>query len=101
MNRYEEPDTKGAVVVITFCFIGLFLTVAFGAWAYFQEPEVVTVEVVSEEGQAKAHMIRELTGIEFPPEIAKWANISFSGTTVAIETHSINMWDGKNWESKK
>ena len=94
----EEPDTKGAAVVIALCFIGLFLSVALSVWSYFKEPETIIVEQVSEEGAAKAHMIRELTGIEFPPEIAKWAVISFSGTTVSIETHSINLWDGKKWK---
>lgn len=99
MNRYtEEPDTKGAALIILICFVGLFALTVFSGWAYFKEPQEVIVEQISEEGVAKSHMIRELTGIEFPPEIAKWANITFSGTTVSIETHSINMWDGKEWK---
>lgn len=98
MNKYSEPDTKGAALIILICLIGLFAVTAFGAWAYFKEPETIIVEQVSEEGVAKAAMILELTGYDFPPEMAKWAVISFSGTSVAIETHSINLWDGKKWK---
>lgn len=64
-----------------------------------QEPilETVFIERVTEEGEAKAIMIRAMTGYDFPPEIAKWANVNISGTTVSIETQSINLWDGKKW----
>ena len=93
----EEPDCKGAALILALCFTGLLVTIAFGTWTYFRY-DPVRVEIASEEGAAKAHMIRELTGLEFPPEIAKWANINFSGTTVSIETHSINLWDGKEWK---
>ena len=96
--RYEEPNTKGVALALLLCFIGLFTITVFGSWTYFKEPETIIVEQVSDEGAAKAYMIYELTGREIPPEIAKWANINFSGTTVSIETHSINLWDGKEWK---
>jgi len=99
--RYEEPDTKGVALIILICFIGLFALTVFSGWTYFKEPETVIVERVTKEGQAKAIMIKELTGHEFPPEVAKWAVISFSGTSVAVDTDKLNIWLGKNWESKK
>lgn len=99
--RYEEPDCKGAAYIILTCFVGLFLVVAFGAWAFYKEPETVIVERVTKEGQAKAIMIKELTGYEFPPEVAKWADVTFSGTSVAVDTEKLNIWLGRNWESKK
>ena len=104
MRRFEEPDCRGAAYIIMTCLFGLLLAVAFGAWAYFHggpvsasQPQEVVIEVVSEEGFAKAVMIFELTGYEFPPEIAKWAEVKFSGTSVQIETHAINLFDGKKW----
>ena len=97
--RYDEPDCKGTAFIILTCIVGLFAAIIFGAWCFFAEapqpPHIV--EIVSEEGTAKAVMIYELTGYEFPPEIAKWARVTFSGTSVQIETHAINLFDGKKW----
>ena len=97
--RYDEPDCKGDAFIILTCIVGLFAAIVFGAWCFFAEapqpPQIV--EVVSDEGQAKAVMIYELTGYEFPPDIAKWADVKFSGSTVSIDTHTINLWDGKQW----
>jgi len=92
-----EPYMKNTVsILIAILFFLILFTSAFGAWAYYR-PLPEPIELVSEEGAAKAAMIKQLTGIEFPPEIAKWATITFSGTTVSIETQSINLWDGKKW----
>lgn len=102
----EEPDCRGAALIISVCFVGLLLSVAFVAWAYFKEeapaPPII-IEVVSEEGQAKAMMIEELTGLRFTPDVAKYATVTFSGTTVQIETHAINIWEGRHagWREKK
>ena len=102
MDHYNlEPDVKGAgLILVAVLFFLLIFTIAFGAWAFYKEGQPVIVEVVSEEGQAKAAMILQLTGIEFPPEVAKWATVSFSGTSVSIETSALNVWLGKNWKEK-
>jgi len=62
------------------------------------EPENVVLTI--SEGQAKAVMIEQLTGQRFPPEIAQWAVVTFSGTSVEVETDKLNIWLGRNWESK-
>jgi len=96
-----EPDLKGAGAILIACLFALcFLVIAFGAWAYYKEEQPVVVEIVSEEGAAKAHMIKELTGLELPPEVAKWANVTFSGTSVAVDTDSLNIWLGRQWKEK-
>jgi len=95
LRRYEEPDTKGAALIVLIVLIGLLALAVFNAWSYLNPKETGM-----DEGQAKAIMIMELTGKEFPPEVARHAVVSFSGTSVAIETHSINLWDGKTWKSK-
>ena len=102
MNKWDEPDVKGSALILAICFVGLFLLTVFGGLAYFasdEPPEIV--EVVSDEGYAKSIMIEELTGITFPPGVAKWATVTFSGTSVSIETEELNVWLGKNWDSKR
>ena len=102
---YEfEPKIKGKDIILIVGIIGIMIAMLFGYYLqYSTEPvvekivETVIVEQVSEEGEAKAIMIRAMTGYDFPPEVAKWANVNISGTTVSIETHSINLWDGKKW----
>lgn len=98
-----RQELSGAAFLLAFCTFGLLLAVAFGAWAYYKDKPIghpPVVEVVSEEGVAKATMIKELTGIEFPPEVARWANVNFTGTDVSIDTESFNVWLGKNWKEK-
>lgn len=96
MKRYTEKEDNEVVrlTIIAFAcimfFIGVIITIG------LMVPQTTeTVEPVVEEGVAKAMMIKELTGLEFPPEVAKWANINFSGTTVSVETHKIDIWDLK------
>lgn len=91
MNDFE-PDVRGAVMVFIIIIIGLVIIMIVGT-SLLAEKYNTTEEVVSPEGVAKAHMIKELTGYEFPPDVAKWANINFSGTTVSVETHKIDIWD--------
>lgn len=78
-------------------FLATLLLVATWAWAYFK------LEVGIEEGTAKAQMIERLTGIEFTPEVAKHATVTFTGTTVQIETHALNVWEGQHagWREAK
>ena len=101
--RCDNPDCRGAALVVLLCIIGLLLSTIFIARSYFREVEIdpPVVTHLVDAGVAKAYMIKELTGHEFPPEIARHAVISFSGTSVAVDTEKLNIWLGKNWESKK
>ena len=87
MDHYNlEPDVKGAgLILVAAMFFLLIFTIAFGAWAFFKEGQPDPVDVASEEGEAKAAMIMALTGIELKPEIAKWADVTFSVTRKGVE----------------
>lgn len=107
-NNYAEPRIKRSDKIFTFFSpILLFIVLLFLIIYTFHlrglasaEVEPIIIEKISDEGVAKAQMIFELTGKEFPPEVAKWADITFSGSTVSIDTEKLNIWLGKNWESK-
>ena len=102
----NKEFSRGQSAYLAALFIGALVVVASFALLKFREApaqaEPVVVEVVSDEGMAKAMMIEELTGLRFTPDVAKWATITFSGTTVQIETHAINVWEGRHagWREK-
>jgi len=98
MNKWEEPEIKISAPFITVCFVGLLLITILGALVYFSSTEPPDIGV--DEGSAKSIMIEQLTGLNFPPDIAKHANVTFSGTSVTIDTEKLNVWLGKNWNSK-
>jgi len=95
-----EPDSKGAALIIAICFVGLIASVSFGAWAYYREMPLAVDDSI-DEGEAKAALIKQLTGHTVAPEYARFVNVNLTGTTVAIETHSINLFDGKKWKELK
>jgi len=36
MDKWDEPDCKGAALILAVSFFALFAAVAVGAWAYFR-----------------------------------------------------------------
>lgn len=95
--KYEEPDTKGSGLVLIVCFVTIIAITMFIGWALYGQPIEPVVIDAGKEGEAKAALILQLTGHTVAPEHAKYVNINITGTTLQIETHSINLFDGKKW----